>query len=575
MNPKRRRIFALFIATFLSVAVTSLDAATRFSVFRRDPRTFIGVGGGNELYSVNPRGAANLKAALRGLGSINYASGGGSMTIGFNAGRSPKAFTGKNAGSVTLGKARGGALIAIFKDIKRRPVGAQVFHAPSSSASQSGRVTEPSFDLTGFSRFGFNRQQVENDVGLFGEQLSTLIDDDFKQLLLLLQRLSNEINSRSIDVSAVPIAQTILNAGTGLISSLPNQKDILTRPVDLVTNTRQNLADQLATKYPDIIADLFSNTRPTDPFVTIDPNSSGHISLTENAVSFLESTGTVFIYCTRGGGSSGACSARVRLRSQTGTDIATPGKDFVLGRANVSWKAGETGPKAVFLSIIPDRIPENLETFTLECVDVTNALAFSPISVDVGIVDDDRPKGAATNYGFGTSRNTEIICEYRWPTSKKNLDTGTTFYGTVGSTPTSYTLGYNYPNFEASSGPGQVYFAPFMAFASDAIAGNGREVVRIDIDGAVTDGFVTTALSMSCTADWYAPAGGSGPAVFYCYFRDKRTGRTSQITQRQINPSTTAHTGPTTRATTDVCTVHGTYNSSLDFFNYTIDPPSF
>jgi hypothetical protein len=141
----------------------------------------------------------------------------------------------------------------------------------------------------------------------------------------------------------------------------------------------------------------------------------------------------------------------------------------------------------------------------------------------------------------------------------------------VGSTPTSYTLGYTY--FEFFDGVYQSRFAPFMSFTGDDQGVGGHEVVRIDIDGAVAENFITTSLNVQCRADWYAPAGGSGPATLTFYFRDKRTGRTSQpAVLDNIMPTTTAHTGGSTRAVTPVGSVTGSYDSFYDFFVYAINP---
>ncbi len=88
---------------------------------------------------------------------------------------------------------------------------------------------------------------------------------------------------------------------------------------------------------------------------------------------------------------------------------------------------------------------------------------------------------------FGT-----LTLAYTW-SGEPDLDTTTTFLdGSVG-----------FP------GP---YAAPYMTHSGDNVTTGGPETVVIDLAQAWEDGMISTIADVLGAADWYPPAGGSGPA---------------------------------------------------------------
>lgn len=85
----------------------------------------------------------------------------------------------------------------------------------------------------------------------------------------------------------------------------------------------------------------------------------------------------------------------------------------------------------------------------------------------------------------------ELVIVYDW-SGQPDLDTGTTFLGE--------TVGYGHGG-----------SSPYMNWTGDDTS-DGNETVTIDLAQAYIDGEITTEAIVNCAADWYPPAGGSGPA---------------------------------------------------------------
>lgn len=100
--------------------------------------------------------------------------------------------------------------------------------------------------------------------------------------------------------------------------------------------------------------------------------------------------------------------------------------------------------------------------------------------------DDDAVPGETNPFGT-------LLLEFSWPGDKLDLDIGVTFAGE--------TVGFSY----GSS-------STWMTWSSDNTS-TGPETVEIDLAQAWNDGVIAGFANVLAKADWYPPAGGSGPAT--------------------------------------------------------------
>jgi hypothetical protein len=106
---------------------------------------------------------------------------------------------------------------------------------------------------------------------------------------------------------------------------------------------------------------------------------------------------------------------------------------------------------------------------------------------------------------------------YEW-TGTPDLDSTTEFLGE--------TVGYPGP-----------YSATYMEHTGDVTGSGGTETVTIDLPQAWEDGLITDAANILCMADWYPPAGGSGPAEIHVTYDGVTTDYT--IGPNSITPAAT------------------------------------
>jgi hypothetical protein len=99
--------------------------------------------------------------------------------------------------------------------------------------------------------------------------------------------------------------------------------------------------------------------------------------------------------------------------------------------------------------------------------------------------DDDSPAPAVNPFGL-------LTLEFSW-SGTPDLDIGVKFLGR--------TVGYGYDS-----------SAPYMTWGGDNITDGGPETVAIDLAEAWDAGEIDTFADVLALADWYPPAGGSGPA---------------------------------------------------------------
>ena len=110
----------------------------------------------------------------------------------------------------------------------------------------------------------------------------------------------------------------------------------------------------------------------------------------------------------------------------------------------------------------------------------------------------------------------DLLLNYTWPESQKDLDTGTKFLGK--------TVGYR--------GSG----SPYMSFSGDDTSYVGIETIVVDLYKAHRDGGWNDQTIVDAVAGWYIPAGGSGPALLTVGLKRKSDGQVKNSVQKTINP---------------------------------------
>jgi hypothetical protein len=117
------------------------------------------------------------------------------------------------------------------------------------------------------------------------------------------------------------------------------------------------------------------------------PPATGKVQFKSSAYSVTENGGTVRIYVSRTGGSSGVAS--VAYATANGT--ATAGSDYTAKSGTLNWSSGDAADKSFDVTILNDGIYEGDETFTVTLSGATGATLGSPTSTTVTITDDDAP----------------------------------------------------------------------------------------------------------------------------------------------------------------------------------------
>ena len=111
----------------------------------------------------------------------------------------------------------------------------------------------------------------------------------------------------------------------------------------------------------------------------------------------------------------------------------------------------------------------------------------------------------------------DLAVTYTWPTTQKDLDTGTLFL--------DQTVGY--------AAPGG---ATYMSFTGDNTSSGGAETATIKLYDSFVSGEWSGSVAVYARAGWYIPADGSGPATVTVSLRHKTTGELKGAVQRSISP---------------------------------------
>ncbi len=568
------------IVALAGLVATPADAA-RSNLFGRSSRSMMGVsdGGTGEVFTVTP-GSRSLRSRLRSVGGIGYGSGAGGFNMAFARNGRPRSLRGTNGSRMSFSGVRGGGMRALLRNLSGARVGQPMTIFPGSgSLAERGGTAPTSFNFTAFKQFGFTREQILNDTPLFGSALARLVDTGLGSVNLLLQRLTVAFADplNEIPVDPALISALLTTAAGQAISGFDgsgNPQEISDNPFDFVEYLRgllELLPSDLAAQIErlltrDVISALAMQssllaqalTQLNDPsinppdYTPIDPGLPGTVEFTDDRTAVAENTGGSFVYLTRDGGSFGEAIATVTLDSGS---MAVPGHDFRFRTQTIKWKDGEAGPKAVAYSTINDNSEDGDIDFNLNLDSVTGASSGSVLAATVVIVDDDGAGGVAV------ARNPVLVCEYTWPRSKRDLDTGTTFLGD--------TVGYNL-------NPSSQY----MLWTGDDTTDGGREIVVVDIDSAVENGESLSTFDIDCVADWFGPAEGFGPATLSVYFREKFTAKVFPKVSIAIEPTPLteggayAHPGGGTNASTPVADVTVTFDSDAGFFKFDIANPT-
>lgn len=113
----------------------------------------------------------------------------------------------------------------------------------------------------------------------------------------------------------------------------------------------------------------------------VQPPSPGTLQFKSSSYSVDENGGSIRIYVSRSGGSSGAAS----VNYATANGSATSGSDYTSKSGTLNWSDGDSADKYFDVSITDDSLAENAETFTANLSSASGASMGSPNSTTVTI----------------------------------------------------------------------------------------------------------------------------------------------------------------------------------------------
>ncbi len=113
-------------------------------------------------------------------------------------------------------------------------------------------------------------------------------------------------------------------------------------------------------------------------------------------------------------------------------------------------------------------------------------------------------------------RDYDLAVTYTWPTTQRDLDTGTLFLGSA--------VGYSCGS------------SKYMTFTGDDTTAGGSETATVKLYESFTASGWTTTVDVAARAGWYSPAKGAGPATVTVSLKHKTTGELKHSVQRSINP---------------------------------------
>jgi hypothetical protein len=114
-------------------------------------------------------------------------------------------------------------------------------------------------------------------------------------------------------------------------------------------------------------------------------SGAGNLSVSQPTYTVSESGGTLSVFVSRTGGSSGA----VGVSYATANGTATAGSDYTSASSTLSWADGNTDTKMVTLTITPDSSVEGNETFTFTISSATGGATIVNSAATITIQDDD------------------------------------------------------------------------------------------------------------------------------------------------------------------------------------------
>jgi hypothetical protein len=130
-------------------------------------------------------------------------------------------------------------------------------------------------------------------------------------------------------------------------------------------------------------------------------------------------------------------------------------------------------------------------------------------------------------------KDNDLLLEYSWPQTQKDLDTQTSFLG-------------------AGVGFGCGAGNPYLQWGGDNTSTGGTEFTVVDLFKARQEGRYSTATTVTAHAGWFTPSEGAGPATLTVALRNKQTGLLDAILAKTIEPGTQTSCAPTQVGVIDV-----------------------
>jgi hypothetical protein len=113
-------------------------------------------------------------------------------------------------------------------------------------------------------------------------------------------------------------------------------------------------------------------------------------------------------------------------------------------------------------------------------------------------------------------KNNDLYINYNWPQTQRDLDSNTHFLGV--------SVGWH------------LSYSPYINWSGDDTSAGGTEVSIVNLYSAWQAAAWSASTTVTVGADWYTPAGGSGPAYITIALKNKTTGTLTHSTSFVVSP---------------------------------------
>jgi hypothetical protein len=137
-------------------------------------------------------------------------------------------------------------------------------------------------------------------------------------------------------------------------------------------------------------------------------------------------------------------------------------------------------------------------------------------------------------------KSNQLYVQYNWPQDVSDLDSNTTFLGA--------SVGYNLGG------------STYLHWSGDNTGSGGTETTTVDLYDSWLAGAWSGSTTVGVGADWYTPAGGSGPAVITVALQNIQTGKLTHVVTESVSPGQETE-GAQTRVATVSITLSGGVNN--------------